>query len=374
KTHKLLLPSSSSVSLPKFESRNNRNNRSTATMDWIRGDSLGYGSTSTVNLAFSRGSSTHCCGSSILPAVMAVKSSPSSDLLENERDILSQLGDSPQIIRCFGIEKENLFLEYASKGSLADRVRQSPGGRLPELEARRYTGSVLRGLSHIHGKGFVHCDIKLQNLLIFDGGEVKIADFGLATRTGEDRKQRKFQIRGTPLFMAPESVADNEYSPACDVWALGCAVVEMLTGKPARKFDQGMDVFSFLVRIGAGDESFSSPAIPEELSGEAKDFLSKCFVKDSDQRWTAEMLLDHPFIAGQQNCVVSEESDSPRCPFDFPEWVSVQLGSDSHSSPFDSLASTTECSTVTSEDRIRELAGDRPAVGWEDSGSWLVGG
>ncbi|CAN1190345.1 Mitogen-activated protein kinase kinase kinase 20 [Linum perenne] len=342
-------------------------------MDWIRGESIGHGSSSTVNLAFCRGGSNS--------PVMAVKSSPISDLLENENEILTQIGDSPQIIKCFGFEKDNqnqnqnqnqsrhnLFLEYASRGSLADQVRQSPGGRLPELEARRYTRSILKGLSHIHGKGFVHCDIKLQNLLVFDDGEVKIADFGLAKRTEEDRKQgSKFQIRGTPLFMAPESVSDNVYSPACDVWGLGCAVVEMLAGKPARKFDAGMNVFSFLVKI-AGDES---PAIPDELSIEAKDFLAKCFVKDASQRWTAEMLLEHPFVAGEKSAAAAAAtpSVSPRCPFDFSEWVSVQLGSDSkNSSPFDSIASS------SSEERIRDLAaGESPAARWEeDSGSWLI--
>ncbi|PIN25226.1 Mitogen-activated protein kinase kinase kinase [Handroanthus impetiginosus] len=83
-----------------------------------------------------------------------------------------------------------------------------------------------------------------------------------------------------------------------------------------------------LMKIGVGEEV---PETPGSLSAEGKDFLNKCFVKDPRNRWTAEMLLNHPFIIqefedydivalrdGQENTT----STSPRCPFDFPEWVS----------------------------------------------------
>ncbi|CAL1380948.1 unnamed protein product [Linum trigynum] len=68
----------------------------------------------------------------------------------------------------------------------------------------------------------------------------------------------------------------------------------MLTGKPAWNYKPGTNIFLFLIRIGAGDES---PAVPEESSAEVKDFLSNCFVKDPAARWTAAMLLEHPFLS-----------------------------------------------------------------------------
>ncbi|CAI0430238.1 unnamed protein product [Linum tenue] len=359
-------------------------------MDWIRGDSLGCGSSSTVDLAICRGA--HFSS----PSVMAVKSCEAmdSDLLKNEKRVLDQIGNSPHIVRCLGDDisfergqnLHNLFLEYASGGSLADHVKKS-GGRLPESAVRSYTRSILKGLNQIHGKGFVHCDIKLQNLLVFENGGVKIADFGLAKRTGEaEEKQgrdKKVEIRGTPLFMAPESVNENVYEPPCDIWALGCAVVEMLTGKPAWNYKPGTNIYSFLIRIGAADES---PAIPEELSAELKEFLSNCFVRDPAARWTAAMLLEHPFLSadetGNENdavCCSWEEfpSVSPRCPFDFPEWVSsVQSSpaeSGSESNPFDSL-SFSSCSTTSPAERIRQLASveQQAPFSWGDSGSWLV--
>ncbi|CAI0553644.1 unnamed protein product [Linum tenue] len=284
---------------------------------------------------------------------MAVKSCAAGDsgLLKNEKLILDQIGKSPNIVRCLGedcsFEKgqslQNLFLEYASGGSLADHVKKS-GGRLSESTVRSYTRSILKGLDQIHGKGFVHCDVKLQNLLVF------------------------------------ESVNENVYEPPCDIWALGCAVVEMLTGKPAWNYKPGTNIFSFLMRIGAGDES---PAVPEESSAELKDFLSNCFVKDPAARWTAAMLLEHPFLSADEIgndavCCSGEEfpSVSPRCPFDFPEWVSPSVQSsparsEFESNPFDSFSS---CSTALPAERIRQLAGgeQQEMLSWGDSESWLV--
>ncbi|KAK8993098.1 hypothetical protein V6N11_049154 [Hibiscus sabdariffa] len=180
-------------------------------MEWVRGKTIGYGSFGTVNLVLPK------TGLPKSP-LMAVKccETGNSASLENEKQVLDQLGSCPQIIRCFGddysVENRgkfyNLFLEYADKGSLADHVKRN-GGRLTESDAKRFAKSVLRGLNFVHSKGFVHCDVKLQNVLLFGNGDVKLADFGLAKRNGE--KQGRFEIRGTPLNIAPESINGNVY-------------------------------------------------------------------------------------------------------------------------------------------------------------------
>uniref|UniRef100_A0A6M2EXA6 Protein kinase domain-containing protein n=2 Tax=Populus TaxID=3689 RepID=A0A6M2EXA6_9ROSI len=350
-------------------------------MEWVRGGCLGYGSSSTVHLATSKNSS------STYPAVMAVKSCNQSDttLLENEREVLNEIGFCPQIIQCFGdcqaTEENNeflynLLLEYAKGGSLSYKLKKS-GGCLQEGDVKDYTRSILQGLSYVHGKGFVHCDLKLDNILLFENGEVKIADFGLAKKTGQ--KQGRVEIRGTPLYMAPESVSNNEYESGADIWALGCAIVEMVTGKPAWDCKPGTNMFGLLIRIGDGDEL---PIIPEELSQQGKDFLSKIFVKDPTQRWTADMLLKHPFVADkfQENVPLKEESKelstSPRCHFNFSEWASSQSPSSPRSELWsdgkvESISSSLNSSCWTSPaDRIRELAGDQ-SCNWCDSCCWV---
>ncbi|EXC57778.1 hypothetical protein L484_000226 [Morus notabilis] len=262
-------------------------------MEWVRGEQIGHGSFAKISKA------TPTKSSSQFPPLMAVKSSEAccSSSLKNEKRVLDTIGLCPQIIRYFGEEQSvekgeefhNLLMEYASGGSLADRVK-SQGGRLSELEIRRHTKSILKGLSFIHSKGFVHCDIKLQNILVFQNGAAKVADFGLAKEMAT--KVNECEIRGTPLYMSPESVNDNVYESPCDVWALGCAVAEMATGKPVWDHKAGASVWPLLIRIGGEEE----PAIPSDFSEEGKDFLRKCFLKDPAERWTAEMLLNHTYF------------------------------------------------------------------------------
>lgn len=340
-------------------------------MDFVRGEEIGHGSFATISLAKTSGAQ--------FPPLMAVKSSEAicSTSLKNEKQVLDLLGDCPQIISCFGdgcsVEKHgkfyNLFLEYASGGSLADRI-QSRGGGLPEFEIRRYAKTILEGLRYIHDKGFVHCDVKPRNILVFDDGDVKIADFGLSktaeknrAETGEDGR---FQLRGSPLYMSPESVNDNEYESPCDIWALGCSVIEMFTGKPAWNFRPESNIYSLLMKIGIGEEL---PEIPRDLSEEGKDFVSKCLVKNPETRWTAEMLLNHPFIAADFDCsvpltVVEKSSTSPRCPFDFEDWGSIQ--SQEVDRRFEE-----ESSWCSPAERLVQLVDNRP-FDWSVTDSWVT--
>ncbi|KAG7953632.1 hypothetical protein I3843_12G119000 [Carya illinoinensis] len=142
--------------------------------EWVRGEPVGHGSFATVNLAIPRNGSTHAS------PLMVVKSSESSCSvsLKSEKQVLDQLSTCPQVIRCLGEDRSvengeelyNLFLEGASHGSLADQLKNR-GGSLPESDVRRYVKSVIKGLRDVHARGFVHCDIKLQNreAIISDG-------------------------------------------------------------------------------------------------------------------------------------------------------------------------------------------------------------
>lgn len=302
-------------------------------MDWVRGEAVGQGNFGKVSFAIPKKQSSQ------IHPLMVVKSSgvSQSATLINEKKILDELKSCPEIICCFGDSYSfengeklyNVLLEYASGGSLADKLTNSKNQRLSEFEVRGYTKGMLRGLEYIHEIGYVHCDIKLQNILLGQDGKVKIADFGLAKRVETNKDDNlRCELRGTPLYMSPEMVTGGEQGTAADIWALGCVVAEMVTGVPAWKFS---DVTQLLMAIGVKNQL---PQIPEKLSEQGKDFLEKCFVKDPSKRWTAEMLLNHPFVA-DHDChdpvTFNEEnkseipSTSPKCPFDFPDWVSDQL-------------------------------------------------
>ena len=311
--------------------------------------------------------------SSPLPPLLAVKScgfSHSSSLIR-EKLILDELRDCSEIISCFGEsvsyengEKlQNLLLEYARGGSLADKLAKSADRRLPESEVRRYTKALLKGLDYIHKLGFIHCDIKLQNILLCgDGGEVKIADFGLAKRKGEFSG---FELRGTPLYMSPEMVAGGDQGPAADIWAVGCVIVELLSGSPAWRCS---DLGGLLMRIGGGGEV---PEMPCELSEEGRDFIGRIFVRDAGERWTAEMLLDHPCVCDGDfaGVKVSGATSSPRGPLDFADWVTCSIASPEFSTG-NGCWFGGEMGSGAAE-RLRGLVCDR-SPDWCDSRDWVM--
>ena len=146
--------------------------------------------------------------------------------------------DCPQIIRCFGFKVTcndglylyNLELEYASAGSLADRIHERGG--LLEFQVKKYTKNVVLGLSLIHKKGIIHCDIKPHNILLTTDEVTKIVDFGLSITLQQINCGDEVGLIGTKRYMAPEALLKEEYSPRFDIWSLGCTVYEMITGKP----------------------------------------------------------------------------------------------------------------------------------------------
>ena len=128
----------------------------------------------------------------------------------------------------------------------------------------------------------VHRDIKGGNILTTKEGEVKLADFGVATKLSE--KDNYNSLAGTAFWMAPEVIEMNGYTSACDIWSLGCTLLELLTGHPPY---YNMNSCTALLKI----VQESTPPIPENISKDLLDFLQKCFVKDPTKRASATELI-----------------------------------------------------------------------------------
>jgi serine/threonine protein kinase len=286
----------------------NNNNGGVA---WSRGPLIGKGGFGSVYLASLKNPKSR---NGYYPPVMAVKSAEvsASCSLQKEKEVFNCLNGCPFIIKCFGEETTsnkdgemfyNVLLEYASGGNLACLIKKSDGVGLPELDVKRYTRSILEGICYIHSRGYVHCDLKPENILLVSNrakaGEfvAKIGDFGLAKKSEKRNKKMKIDpyLRGTALYMAPETVANHVQESPCDIWALGCVVLEMLTGKPAWDLKPHVTTEELLRKIGDG---YELPKIPSQISKDAKDFLKRCFVANPMFRFTAEMLLDEPFMSG----------------------------------------------------------------------------
>lgn len=211
---------------------------------WKREKLLGCGGQAQVFLASTLPQSSSC--SYLLPPLIAVKSvdAVNCNPLKRENQILEELGGCESIIEHYGDKLTlengqtiyNILLEFAEGGILWNQIKTYGVYGLPETQVRHYTESIILGLKHIHDHGYVHRDIKPDNILICKNNIAKIAGFGHSKKLNpfkkDTRKNKRF-LKGTPLYMAPESVLHGEYGSSCDVWALGCVVLEMLTGKQA---------------------------------------------------------------------------------------------------------------------------------------------
>ncbi|XP_049369495.1 mitogen-activated protein kinase kinase kinase 20-like [Solanum verrucosum] len=232
-----------------------------ASIRWSGGRTIGKGAEGIVTLA-----TTHNNFS------IAVKSSlfSRSKSLQREREFLNEFQDCSQIIRCFGADVTeedgdilyNILLEYAVGGSLAHRIGKKSG--LPDFEVKKYSKSILLGLRVVHGRGFVHGDIKPHNILLVGTEKTaKIADFGFASKVGNEDKKRK--LRGTPMYMAPESVLDDEYGTPADIWAFGCTVFEMITGKKVWDCSGINDPLHLLCKIGMQSPELHDDKLSKQL-------------------------------------------------------------------------------------------------------------
>lgn len=152
---------------------------------------------------------------------------------------------------------------YCENGSLHSIAKNF--GRFPENLVALYMSQVLQGLQYLHDQGVIHRDIKGANILTTKQGLVKLADFGVASRT---TGLHESSVVGTPYWMAPEVIELSGATTASDIWSLGCTVIELLDGKPPYHKLQPMPA---LFRIVNDDH----PPLPQGASPVRK-FLSFC--------------------------------------------------------------------------------------------------
>ncbi|KAK4896572.1 Protein kinase of the Mitotic Exit Network [Elasticomyces elasticus] len=256
--------------------------------DFQLGDILGRGAFGSVYRALNWSTGETVAIKQISLSHLQQTSATHLPALMQEIDLLKNL-NHPNIVKYHGFVKstENLYiiLEYCENGSLHSICKNF--GKFPENLVSLYTAQVLQGLVFLHEQGVIHRDIKGANILTTKEGLVKLADFGVATKSSTDGAS----VVGTPYWMAPEVIELSGASTASDIWSLGCTVIELLDGKPPYSNFAPMPA---LFRIVNDDH----PPLPEGVSPLVRDFLMQCFQKDPNLRVSAKKLLRHPWILG----------------------------------------------------------------------------
>lgn len=207
-----------------------------------------------------------------------------------EREIIiMKLLTHPNVLRLYDVweTSKNLYLvlEYVEGGELFDLLVER--GPLPESEAVKYFRQIILGTAYCHALGICHRDLKPENLLLDSNLNVKLADFGMAAL--ESNGKLLETSCGSPHYAAPEIVSGLKYhGSASDVWSCGVILFALLTGR--LPFDDE-NIRDLLLKVQAG--SFE---MPNDISKEAQDLISKMLNANPDKRIHTNRILEHPLL------------------------------------------------------------------------------
>jgi serine/threonine-protein kinase len=184
-------------------------------------------------------------------------------------------------------------LEYVEGGNLAAKLKESAPS---DMEAARLVELLARAVHYAHGRGIVHRDLKPSNILLTPDGIPKIADFGLAkVLSDQSGVTQTGAILGTPSYMAPEQAAGKarEIGPACDVYALGAILYELLTGRPPFRGATALETMRQVEEQPPEPPHLHNPRVDRALEA----ICLKCLEKAARDRYPSAEAMDQDLSA-----------------------------------------------------------------------------
>ena len=186
-------------------------------------------------------------------------------------------------------DKENVYmlLELCQNKSLNELLKRRK--TVSEIEVQSYIIQLVKGLQYLHSHKIIHRDLKLGNLFLTDKMELKIGDFGLATKLDYDGEKKK-TVCGTPNYLAPEVLDGSGHSYEVDVWAIGIIIYTLIIGKPPF---ETTDINLTYKNIKGIYYKFPENA---KISYPAKKLIKKILVRKPNERPTFEEILMDDFF------------------------------------------------------------------------------
>jgi Tol biopolymer transport system component len=231
---------------------------------------------------------------------------------EREARVLAAL-NHPNIGAVYGFEEgvtesgetvRGIILELIEGETLRERVRRRP---LPIGEALVIAKQIADALDVAHEKGIIHRDLKPANIKIAPDGVVKVLDFGLAKTIADNALTQSAvlgntvegAILGTAAYMSPEQARGQPVDKRTDIWAFGCVMFEMLTGRAPFARESVSDTLAAVLEAEPEWQRLPSSTPPNILR-----LLERCLAKDMKRRLRdiadARIELDEPVVAGAQ--------------------------------------------------------------------------
>ncbi|NP_998844.1 serine/threonine-protein kinase PLK1 [Xenopus tropicalis] len=197
--------------------------------------------------------------------------------------------DHRHVVGFHGFFEDNDFvyvvLELCRRRSLLELHKRRKA--VTEPEARYYLKQTILGCQYLHSNRVIHRDLKLGNLFLNDEMEVKIGDFGLATKVEYDGERKK-TLCGTPNYIAPEVLGKKGHSFEVDIWSIGCIMYTLLVGKPPFETSCLKETY---MRIKKNEYS-----VPKHINPMATALIQKMLRSEPTSRPTIDDLLNDEFF------------------------------------------------------------------------------
>jgi serine/threonine protein kinase len=213
---------------------------------------------------------------------------------QREAKVLASL-NHPNIAAIHGLEESDgtkfLVLELVEGETLAEQLKR---GAIPVEESLKIALQIAEALEAAHEKGIIHRDLKPSNIKVTPDGKVKVLDFGLAKAYAGEQEELNLSnsptlssaatqqgvILGTAAYMSPEQARGKAVDKRADIWAFGCVLFEMLTGRAAFS---GRDVTDILAAVIRSEPEWGG--LPAKLHWRLREVLERCLKKDAKDRY-----------------------------------------------------------------------------------------